>query len=93
LTLFARGFVGDDTIYDTQQKNGYKIIYKREADPVLNGSERVELYKTILLGLLQEYRDMQYVDYNKNPCVVTLHDKKNSTTVIYDHCKNIMMIK
>ena len=93
LTLFARGFVGEDKIYDTQQKDNYKIVYKREADPVLNGSEKVELYKTVLFGLLQEYRGMQYVDYDKNRCIVTLHDKKNSTIINYDHCQNIMTIK
>jgi hypothetical protein len=72
LTLFVRGFVGDDT----KEQRGYKIIYKREANPVLNGSEEVELYKTILFSLLREFRDLQYVDDNKNSCLVTLHDKK-----------------
>src|SRR5687767_5397318 len=32
LTVYARGFVGDDKIFSTKKTEGYRIIYRREAD-------------------------------------------------------------
>jgi hypothetical protein len=86
LTFFARGFVGDDKIYDNLKIPGYRIIYRQEADAVLTGPLKVELYKTLLFGLLQKEIDVKYVDQNNSPCAVELSDASKNKIIHYDPC-------
>ena len=86
LTFYGRSFVGDDKIYDVKKISGYRIIYKREADAVLSGALKVELYRTILFGLLQKEIDVKYVDQNVSPCSVQLRDNSRKKIIRYNPC-------
>lgn len=88
LTLFARGFVGDGKIYSTQRINGYRIIYRREADAVLTGATRIDLYKLAVFGLLQKNIDFAYPDNNDKSCRAILNDSLNSKNFVFNFCEN-----
>lgn len=88
LTVFARGFVGDDKIYSTKRINGYRIIYRREADAVLTGATRIDLYKLALFGLLQKNIDFVYHGNTDQPCWVVLNDSLNSKQFEFNFCEN-----
>ena len=88
LTLFARGFVGDDKIFSSKRISGYRIVYRQEADAVLTGPTRVDLYKVALLGLLQKNVDFVYTGNSNQPCKVTLKDSLGSKSFVYNFCDN-----
>lgn len=90
LTVFARGFVGDDKIYSTKRINGYRIIYRREADAVLTGATRIDLYKLALFGLLQKNIDFVYPANSDQQCRVVLNDSLDSKQFEFNFCENII---
>ncbi len=87
LTVFARGFVGDDKIYLSKRINGYRIIYRRQADAVLTGSTRIDLYKLALFGLLQKNIDFVYPAKTDQSCSVVLNDSLNSKHFKFNFCE------
>jgi hypothetical protein len=91
MVMFARGFVGDDAIYAKQSLKGYKVIYRREADAVLSGPLRIDLYRTRVFGLLQKEIGLKYSA--DNSCIDTLFDKDRSVRILYNHCENKISLK
>jgi hypothetical protein len=88
LTVFARGFVGDDRIYSTKRINGYRMIYRREADAVLTGATRIDLYKVALFGLLQKNIDFVYPGKADGSCRIVLNDSLDSKHFEFNFCEN-----
>jgi hypothetical protein len=87
ITFFARGFVGEDKIYDVKRIKGYKIVYKREADPVLTGPAKAVLYRTAVFRLLEKEIDVKYIDGN---CAHVLLDNKNNRKFLYNRCSRTL---